>query len=318
MKNTPSTRRQFLGTAGLVGVGAALASCAPSMAATATSKPNLDVAVLNFALNLEYLEAAFYLAAVGRLSELEKLGLDANGGGASIILPTGSNSKQKAFTGARHGGMTFNNPAVRAYAQEIAEDELNHVKFLLKVLGSGAVIRPTIDIGPAFGNAAKAATKADGALAFSPFDDGGPNDLYFLHGAFIFEDVGVTAYKGAARLLTDDSVGGVLDSAAGILAVEAYHAGEIRTLLYANRDADTGYGVDVKTLIQAISDLRGAVGGGKDQGLVVNGAANIIPTDANSVAFGRSTREVLNIVYLGADATKGGFFPDGLNGAITR
>jgi len=315
MKNTTkSSRRQFLGSAGLIGVGAALASCAPSMAQS-TAKANLDLAVLNFALNLEFLEAAFYLAAVGRLSELDKLGLDAGGGGTSIILPDGSNSKQKAFTGARNGGMKFNNPDVQAYAREIAEDELNHVKFLLKVLGSNAVVRPTIDIGPAFGNAAKAATKADAALAFSPYDDGGANDLYFLHGAFIFEDVGVTAYKGAARLVTDDSAGGVLDQAAGILAVEAYHAGQIRTLLYANRDADTGYGVDVKTLIQAISDLRGAVGGGKDQGIVINGAANINPTDENSVAFGRSTAEVLAIVYLGGTG-KGGFFPDGLNGAI--
>ncbi|WP_424952456.1 ferritin-like domain-containing protein [Deinococcus sp.] len=310
-------RRQFLGSASLVGVGAVLASCAPSMATT-SAKPNLDLAVLNFALNLEFLEAAFYLAAVGRLAELDKLGLNSGGGGTSIILPTGSNSKQKAFTGARNGGMKFNNPNIQGYAQEIAEDELNHVKFLLKVLGSNAVVRPTLDIGPAFGNAAKAATKADAALAFSPYDDGGPNDLYFLHGAFIFEDVGVTAYKGAARLLTDDNAGGVLDSAAGILAVEAYHAGQIRTLLYANRDADTGYGVDVKTLIGLISDLRGAVGGGKDQGLVVGGKANINPTDANSVAFSRTTREVLNIVYLGPDATKGGFFPDGLNGAITK
>ena len=60
--NKPS-RRQFLGTAGLVGAGAVLASCAPAMATP--GKANLDAAILNFALNLEYLEAAFYLAAVG-------------------------------------------------------------------------------------------------------------------------------------------------------------------------------------------------------------------------------------------------------------
>ena len=311
--NTKPSRRQFLGTAGLVGAGAVLASCAPSMAAPA--KDNLDVAVLNFALNLEYLEAAFYLAAVGRLGELDGIG-----GNAEIILPTGTNSPQKAFTTqARDGkGMTFASAAIKGYADEIAQDEINHVLFLRKALGAAAVNRPVLDIGPAFGNAAKAATGADAALKFSPYDAGGPSDLYFLHGAFIFEDVGVTAYKGAARLLTDDSAGGVLDSAAGILAIEAYHAGQIRTILYANKDADTGYGVDVKTLIGAISDLRGALGGGKDQGLVVGGKANINPTDANSIAFSRSTREVLNIVYGAKDATKGLFYPNGLNGAITK
>ena len=310
--NTKPSRRQFLGTAGLVGAGAVLASCAPSMAAPA--KDNIDVAVLNFALNLEYLEAAFYLAAVGRLGELDGIG-----GSADIILPTGVNSKQKAFTGARDGkGMTFAVPAINAYADEIAQDEINHVLFLRSVLKGAAVPRPVLDIGPAFANAAKAATGADGALTFSPYDAEPSSDLYFLHGAFIFEDVGVTAYKGAARLLTDDSANGVLESAAGILAIEAYHAGQIRTILYANRASQTGFGVTVEQLIQAISDLRGALGGGKDQGLVIGGKANINPTDANSIAFSRSTREVLNIVYGAKDATKGLFFPNGLNGAITK
>ena len=309
--NSKPSRRQFLGTAGLIGAGAVLASCAPATAAT-PGKANLDIAVLNFALNLEYLEAAFYLAAVGRLGELDGIG-----GSAAIILPTGTNSTQKAFTGARDGkGMTFTNPDVAAYAQEIAQDELNHVLFLRKVLKGAAVDRPVLDIGPAFGAAAKAATGVAGAAAFSPYDTEAQADLYFLHGAFIFEDVGVTAYKGAARLITDDSANGVLESAAGILAVEAYHAGQIRTILYANRAKQTGFGVDVQTLIQKISDLRGAVGGGKDQGLVLNGKGNINPTDADSVAFSRSTDEVLNIVYLGDKSKPGGFFPNGLNGAI--
>ncbi len=312
--NTKPSRRQFLGTAGLVGAGAVLASCAPSMAAPA--KDNLDVAVLNFALNLEYLEAAFYLAAVGRLGELDGIG-----GNAEIILPTGTNSKQKAFTtAARDGkGMTFAKADIKAYADEIATDEIKHVLFLRKALGAAAVNRPVLDIGPAFANAAKAATNADVALTFSPYDAEPSSDLYFLHGAFIFEDVGVTAYKGAARLLTDDKENGVLESAAGILAVEAYHAGQIRTILYANRASPTGFStLTVEQLIGAISKLRSDLGGGKDQGLVVGGKGNINPTDDNSIAFSRTTREVLNIVYGGIDATKGLFFPNGLNGAITK
>ncbi len=47
--------------------------------------------------------------------------------------------------------------------------------------------------------------------------------------------------------------------------------------------------------------------------------ANITPVDANAIAFARSFAAVLNIVYLNATSTpsKGGFFPNGLNGRIT-
>lgn len=197
---------------------------------------------------------------------------------------------------------------MKQYAEEIANDELNHVKVIRGALGSKAVDRPVLDLGPAFDKAGQLAS--NGAIeSFNPF----ANELFFLHGAFIFEDVGVTAYKGAARLLTDDSAGGVLDTAAGILAVEAYHAGEIRTILYSRKDQQAAAGLTVEQVTQAISNLRAKVGGGKDQGITLNGKANIVVTDDNGVAFGRSTDQVLAIVYLGGTG-KGGFFPNGLNG----
>jgi hypothetical protein len=289
-------RRQALKQLGVVGTGAVLggviSGCTPSVAA----KANIDVDVLNFALNLEYLEAAFYLAAVGRIGEIMAIG-----GNANIILPNGFDGNSPV------PGLS---DAVRQYAEEIANDELAHVKAIRGALGAKAVDRPVLDLGPAFDAAGQAAS--GGAIkGFNPF----ANELFFLHGAFIFEDVGVTAYKGAARLLTDDSAGGVLDTAAGILAVEAYHAGEIRTILYSRKDQIAAAGLTVEQVTQAISNLRSSVGGGKDQGITLNGKANIVVSDNNGVAFGRSTAEVLAIVYLGGMG-KGGFFPNGLNGAI--
>lgn len=151
---------------------------------------------------------------------------------------------------------------------------------------------------------------------FSPYTNG----LFFLHVAFIFEDVGVTAYKGASPLIDDR---GTLEAAAGILAVEAYHAGAVRTLLYQEREttaipADAGgmgnIELTVLTITSAISALRAALGGGKDQGLVTNGSANIVPADENAIAFSRTPREVLNIVYGAVDADSGLFFPNGVNG----
>jgi Ferritin-like domain/TAT (twin-arginine translocation) pathway signal sequence len=304
MSDSPKVpnRRQFLSAAGLMGAGAVLASCAPTLAAP--TKTNYDVKIGNFALNLEYLEAAFYLAAVGRIADIKAIG-----GGAEIILPAG-------FDGTK--AMPFANDAVRQYAEEIAQDELNHVVALRAKLQGGAVDRPVLDVGPAFAAAANA-TAYNAKVITAPTKltpDFNPylNDLFFLHGAFIFEDVGVTAYKGAARLIVDDTENGILESAAGILAVEAYHAGQIRTLLYAQKATPTGYGLSVEQLINAISDLRSVLGGGKDQGITVGGKANINPTDSSSIAFSRSPREVLNIVYGGVGAAKGLFFPNGLTG----
>lgn len=314
VKPIRNSRRDFLGKVGLIGAGALMASCAPQVIAGPTPKPDLDVAVLNFALNLEYLEAAFYLAAVGRLQELTVAGGDAS----KVALPA-------AFVASSTNGVGIASLSApgRAYATEIANDEIAHVKFLRKALGGAAVAQPRLDLDAAFKGAGNAAS--NGAITgFDPF----ANELFFLHGSFIFEDVGVTAYKGAAPLLTN---AGTLEAAAGILAVEAYHAGIIRTLLYQQKDVVAAAGLTVQQIVQAISNLRdavdgttdldqGIVGGAGNPSFVANGSANLVPTDADSIAFSRTPRQVLNIVYLdtAGTATKGGFFPDGLNGAITK
>ena len=59
----------------------------------------------------------------------------------------------------------------------------------------------------------------------------------------------------------------------------------------------------------------------RDQGLTATGnagvatrGANIVPTDANGIAFSRTPRQVANIVLLDptGQAALGGFFPQGL------
>ncbi|ACO45674.1 ferritin-like domain-containing protein [Deinococcus deserti] len=297
---TPSTdaqtfdRRSALSTLGKFGLGVAAFGLAGTGALAAPAK-NIDVDVLNFALNLEYLEAAFYMAAVGRINELR-----AFGGDAEIRLPAGLD---------RTRGMQFKDSNVQALAKDIAEDEFQHVKFLYGALGKAAVRRPVLDLSAAFDAAGQAAS--GGAIkGFNPY----ANDLFFLHGAFIFEDVGVTAYNGAATLLTNPAF---LQAAAGILAVEAYHGGVIRGMLYQERQVTAAAGLYVGQVVQAISNLRGKVGGGKDMGLTdARGNAVFAPADQNGIAYPRSTREVLNIVYLAPGARKGGFYPNGLNGSI--
>jgi Ferritin-like domain len=256
-----------------------------------------DADILNFALNLEYLEAQFYAFA-------------ATGAGLPANLLTGTGT-QGGVTGGR--AVNFTDTVVRQYANEIAADERAHVAFLRGALGSATVAQPAIDIsasatGP-FSQAAVAAGLITQGQMFDPY----ASDENFLLGAYIFEDVGVTAYKGASPLLKSATF---LSAAAGILGAEAYHAGLIRTVLYAK-------GIQTPALIDAtekISDARDALDNpiDDDQGVRGTGSAsNIVPTDANGIAYSRSAGDVLNIVYLNAGAVpKGGFFPNGVNGPI--
>jgi hypothetical protein len=256
-----------------------------------------DADILNFALNLEYLEAQFYaIAATGAYLPESLLG--------------GTGTRGQVTGGSQ---VPFRDPVVAAYAREIANDERQHVAFLRQALGNSAVAQPRLDLSVSASSAFSVAARAAGLIgpndAFDPY----VNDENFLLGAYIFEDVGVTAYKGASPLIANKTF---LEAAAGILAAEAYHAGLVRTVLYAK-------GIQMPALIDAtekISDARDSLDGPTDvdQGVRQRGqASNIVPTDANGLAYSRTPGDVLNIVYLtAAAAQQGGFFPSGVNGTI--
>jgi len=290
---TPVDRRRLLAAAGVTGLGtglAALAATLPAQPAAAISPSDeaiSDATILNFALNLEYLEAEFYLRAV-------------TGSGLPADLITGIDP-QGGVVGGRP--VPFATTAVKRIAQEIAADEKAHVAFLRSALGGAKVSRPAIDLRGSFTAAALAAGVITKGQTFDPF----ASEENFLLGAFLFEDVGVTAYKGAAPLIYNKTY---LGAAAGILAVEAYHAGIIRTTLNAK-------GLQVPAT--KISDARDSLDGptDDDQGLTLGGVQNLVPTDANALVYGRTAERVLNIVYLTPNQIdKGGFFPEGINGAI--
>ncbi|MEK6398046.1 MAG: ferritin-like domain-containing protein [Terriglobus sp.] len=283
------SRRRFLAGAGAAVTAMAAVGCGDNnnSSSTPTTPPTTsptitDADILNFALNLEYLEAEFYLrAATGS-------GLTSADAGSSAGSVTGGSM------------VAFKTPAIQQYANEIANHELAHVRFLRKALGSAAVNRPAIDLTASFNAAASAAGIGS---SFNPFAD----ENSFLLGAFIFEDVGVTAYHGAASLLSDKTN---LAAAGAILATEAYHAGTIRTLI-------AQLGDPYLTTANKISTLRATAGGGAETML---DASHIVAADSNSIAYSRTTDQVLHIVYLSAAAgvvSKGGFYPSGLNGTIT-
>lgn len=327
------SRRKMLtfGASSLAG----LALSATSRSAEAATGSYTDADILNFALNLEYLEANFYyLAAFGTTIDVANAASTA--AGAPLIKLSGT----VGTTGTVSGGsqVPFTTIEVSSYAIETAIEEGKHVQTLLSALGSEAVAQPAINLGTSFQTLATAAMIPGGA-AFSPY----ASDDAFLVGAYVFEDVGVTAYHGAASLLT---VPANLSVAAGILAVEAYHAGLIRTTInYIDPDGANigGYTNLISTLRASLAlaasptTLTGAAASAydatpDDYGLAttsvsLGGGPNVTAarlTDAdptNVVAFARNTTQVLNIVTGGGavngttvvSPAVGVFFPAGMN-----
>lgn len=249
-------RRKFFKRAGIAGFGLA----ATTMLAGKPDKLNAattltDTDIVNFALNLEYLEAEFYsVASYG--ATLEQRG----------IIPS------SAVSGPTTGGnmVHFSGSPIAYLASALRKDEQEHVLFLRSALGSAAVKKPAINLN---------------ALGFG---FGSMND--FLKLSRIFEDVGVSAYLGAAPLLTSKTY---LDAAARILATEAQHSGAIRD----------------RVIQLGIPNVK------VDSKDVPPTQSNPFDVDNNGLSIPRSTSEVLAIVYAGGSHS-GGFFPVGLNGNI--
>ena len=117
------SRRSFLKKAGLggaavMGSGALLSALTPAGAAAASGKGRPpakfgkgDIGILNYALTLEYLEAAFYNEA----------------------------TKNHVASGSQES----------AFLKQVTSDENAHVAFLKKALGKKAVAAPKVDFGDA-------------------------------------------------------------------------------------------------------------------------------------------------------------------------
>jgi hypothetical protein len=344
-----TSRRKMLtfGAASLAGLVLA-AGTDSAKAATATYSDN---DILNFALNLEYLEANFYyIAAFGTTIDKPNAASVAAGGPSAGIPITGSVGTAGTVTsGGTMVPFTTDTTGIQigSYATETAIEEGKHVLTLQSALGSMAVAQPQLNLGTSFQTLAAAAntvtTSVSIPTSFSPY----ASQIDFLIGAYVFEDVGVTAYHGAASLLTMSSN---LSVAAGILGVEAYHAGLIRTTLnYIDPTGSmglVGYTTSISNLRSALamagllgvaptaSQYDSQTGNPDDYGIATfttpkalgSGstatATRIVDADPmNAIAFARNTTQVLNIVTGGGavngtsviSPAMGVFYPAGMN-----
>lgn len=317
-RETLRARREMLMAAGTAGAAALAAGIFGNLGESAQAGvPYTDpkkhqgsiTDILNFALNLEYLEAEYYLRATtgAGLAASEITGIDSK-------APGKEPKKGDVTPGTVTGGATvpFAVPLIGQLAADIAADEHAHVLLLRSVLGDKAVARPEIDLSSSFTNAAIAAGVITTGQTFNPF----ASDDAFLLGAFIFEDVGVTAYHGAAPFVASNKT--VLAAAAGLLGTEAYHAGAIRALLLS-RGQTIPSDISIANAVSALRAKADGSGGAGNDAPVTDSTNKPVfaANDTNGLVYARTPNEVLSIVYLGGAAgTGGGFFPKGLNGAI--
>jgi hypothetical protein len=297
-------RRHFMSALGMTGAAAGaglLSGCSANTTLQVTSSGLAQSDYLNFALNLEYLEATFY-------SYITQ-GTD---------LPSSLTAGSGAITGAPSAKLTFagaNAAAITDMLNEVYFDEINHVAELQNLLGVLAVPRPAINL------AALGAITATNALSI----------------ARLFEDVGVTAYNGALAALSGSS----LTFASQILAVESFHSGALRLAIILQNDAtpgtdvylNAGDGLDVAPFDEGSAAVAAKGPITASGGFFTTAAATAtsavtttVTTPAGAVVstpsgytFARTASQVLSISYAAggvAGTAKGGFFPNGVNGRV--
>jgi hypothetical protein len=253
------SRREFARRSIIAGLTAAGVASVAELSPILGQARFVDADILQFALNLEYLEAEFYTVAVTGQT-LKNSGFVTRGQG-----------DEGETTG---GGKVALTGSAQTAAEAIMRDEQAHVRLLQTVLGGRSVSKPAINLD---------------ALGI-----GFKNQNEFLTLSRAFEDVGVSAYGGAAPLLRD---GNTLGVAARILATEAEHTGIIR-LLIAQTTGLALPALDSNDILP-LGSPNGRLVSADDQGLTAV----------------RTPGQVLSIVY-GGNARRGGFFPNAVNGAF--
>lgn len=267
--------------------------------------PPTDVNSIEFPLNLEFLEAEFFLwSALG-------YGLDK----AAPELVSGG----PAPVGAQKANL---DPLVREIIEEFAYQEVGHIR-AIKATVPGFP-RPQLNLTAAnFATIMNAALNTTLTPPFNPY----ANSVNYLLASYVIPYVGLVGYVGTNPNLHSRTAKRLI---AGLLGVESGQDAVIRSLLYEKLfEKVTPYSYTVAEFTDRISILRNNLGhaGIADEGLFVPLAlgaegkvkGNILAADEYSLSYGRSPAQILRIVYAsGNESSPGGFYPRGANGKIAR
>ncbi|KAK6911577.1 hypothetical protein RJ641_023670 [Dillenia turbinata] len=264
-----------------------------------------DIDLLQFALNLEHLEADYFLwGALGY--GLDDIAPELVMGGPPPI------GVKKANLDA----------LTMSIIHEFGLEEVGHLRVIKSTVGGFP--RPLMDL-----SAKNFATLIDEAFGkhleppFDPYHD----SLKYMIASYVIPYMGLVGYVGANPLINGFVSKRLL---AGLLGVESGQDAVIRMYLYERREEIVEpYNYTVAEFTIQISNLRNSLAkcGIKDEGIIVPywlGAenkteTNVLSADFNSLSYTRTPGEILRVLYNTGDEHKpGGFYPEGGDGRIAR
>ena len=196
----PQPRRDFLlGITAAAGVAATAATlAAQTQPAAPVPGPANDLAILNYALTLEYLEATFYTEGLKRFSSADFM----QGTFYQNLVSGSQIGMDMPPSGATGGGLAQD---VYAYLTIIRNHEQQHVRTLTAVIRrlGGTPITPPVFRFP-----------------YTNVDE-------FIATAAALENTGVAAYNGAIGMISSPDL---VTASATIATVEARHAAYLNRL----------------------------------------------------------------------------------------
>ncbi|KAK8565466.1 hypothetical protein V6N13_020570 [Hibiscus sabdariffa] len=237
---------------------------------------------IQFALNMEFLEAEFFL-------------FGALGKGLDDLAPSLTQGGPPP-SGGRRANLE---PMIRRIIEEFGSQEIGHIRAVTQSVGG--IPRPQLNLSAeAFAATMSRAMDTKLSPPFNPY----VNSINYLLASYVIPYEGLVGYVGTIPSLS---------LVASLLGVEAGQDAVIRGLLFERGDETVSpYGLTVANFTNRISEFRNQLGmcGVKDQGLIPS-------ADANSLSYSRTPAEILRIVYgTGNEHSPGGFFPRGGSGRI--
>ncbi|KAG0605660.1 hypothetical protein M758_9G077900 [Ceratodon purpureus] len=266
-----------------------------------------DRVIIQGALNLEYLEAEYFLWA-------------AYGYGLDELYP-GMSEGGPPPMGVRKANL---GPYYDDLFMQLGQQEVGHLRIIKGSIGAEYDIpRPLMNLSTEmFGRAMNMAVGQELNPPFDPF----ANSLNYLLSAFSIPHVGLATYVGASENIIGSSAVLLLSK---ILAVESAQDAIIRNELYRRKDEKVEpYDYTTAEFTTFIANMSNSLAGQiVNEGIVVPEAqgaegkitGNVVAADGDSASFASNPREFLAILYMTGDAAlPGGYYPDGCLGVTAE